>query len=128
MDTHSAPLTATQRAKLEAIAKLEASPDQKERDHAAFAKIIILAKDKGTSDRDLAKSLGWSETSFRRLMNIADGRAEDGQATAPSNDASPPLEAILRNLPKLTADERELVRKELDILSAGNVTRLRSDH
>src|SRR5262245_11817248 len=34
-----------------------------------------------------------------------------GQSRRGSGDASPPLEAILRNLPKLTADERELVRK-----------------
>jgi hypothetical protein len=40
-----------------------------------------------------------------------------GENVPPSLSASPALKVVLQNLPKLTAAEREVVQKELDILS-----------
>jgi hypothetical protein len=40
-----------------------------------------------------------------------------GDDAIASNDASPSLKAVLKLLPKLTPNEREVVRKELDILA-----------
>jgi hypothetical protein len=88
----------------------------------AMARIIVLARQAGASGRTLAKLFGWSEPTMRRLLASVDAdgsekanEASSGDTDTASNDASPALKAILRNLPKLTAAERDVVRKELDI-------------
>jgi hypothetical protein len=99
-----------------------------ERRKKLFAQLIVTAKNAGASNRSVAKALGFSESTFRRMWNDATAsndadppgnlnEANEGNVGAASNDASPPLKAILRNLPRLTAAERDVVRKELDILS-----------
>jgi hypothetical protein len=87
-----------------------------------YARILIKLRELGASNRTLGKFVGCSEATVRRMFasNDAGGSENHNEANghvagAASNDASPPLKAILKNLPRLTAAERDVVHKELDI-------------
>src|SRR5258706_5182704 len=70
-----------------------------------MARIIILAKQAGASNRSMAKLFGWSEPTFRRMWNdaVASNDANDlkkasgnnsGDGAVASNDASAALRAV----------------------------------
>jgi|GEM_PF-5919132 hypothetical protein len=87
-----------------------------------YVRLLTMLEKAGASNRAIARLVGMSEATIRRDFATFDavrsGKFNDinsGDDDTASNDASPPLKAILRNVPKLTAAEREVVRKELDI-------------
>jgi hypothetical protein len=91
-----------------------------------YCQFLELMKKHGLSNRRIARAMGLSEATIRRDLATYDairsGNLNEiygSDIDAASNDASPPLKAILRNLPKLTAAERDVVRKELDIADMG---------
>jgi hypothetical protein len=97
-----------------------------ELDTNQYSQFLNLMKKHGVSNRWLARAVGLSEATIRRDLATFDairsGNLNEiygSDIDAASNDASPPLKAILKNLPKLTAAERDVVRKELDIADMG---------
>jgi hypothetical protein len=97
-----------------------------ELDTNQYSQFLNLMKKHGVSNRWLARAVGLSEATIRRDLATFDairsGNLNEiygSDIDAASNDASPALKAILRNLPKLTAAERDVVRKELDIADMG---------
>jgi hypothetical protein len=87
-----------------------------------YVRLLTMLEKAGASNRAIARLVGMSEATIRRDFATFDavrsGKFNDinsGDDDTATNDASPPLKAILRNLPKLSAAERDVVRKELDI-------------
>jgi hypothetical protein len=87
-----------------------------------YVRLLTMLEKAGASNRAIARLVGMSEATIRRDFATFDavrsGKFNDinsGDDDTATNDASPPLNAILRNLPKLSAAERDVVRKELDI-------------
>jgi DeoR/GlpR family transcriptional regulator of sugar metabolism len=88
-----------------------------------YARILLKLKDLGASYRVIARKFRVSEATIRRDFATYDAirsgnfhKLNGRNSGAASNDASPALQAFLKNLPKLTADERYVVRQQLDLL------------
>jgi hypothetical protein len=87
-----------------------------------WVRFLLLTRKKGVSNRRIAKFCGMSEATIRREFATFDAltrkipkEINGGYPAAASNVASPALAAVLRNLPKLTPAEREIVSQEIDI-------------
>jgi transposase len=111
---------------IEPTRSMEAIYDQLRQtlDSSGYVRLVEMCKKAGASNRTIAKMWKLSEATIRRDLATYDAirsgelyQINGGNSGAASNDASPALKAVLKNLPKLTAAEREVVQKELDILS-----------